>query len=210
MEILYILLGWSLGILSPAIIDYISNNYQAARIKTAVFAEFEDIAMRLIMVVFKIYTFRGLVDLEFVKWALRQSEGYSGNESVESFNMLRGLDDDQLCMRIAQINDHAEGEGRGLNIKVVNTSILDSCLVNINLLKPKYLTLLLEVKFHINVLNQEIVSLNGYFKMTFDPSLSERNQRIISINMNDAENFIAKRCKIIVERIRKLTLENTR
>lgn len=87
-EVGYILLGWLLGILSPAIISYISNHYKKIALEKIIVSELKDLKNRLIWVPYKVYPKYGMLDEEKFNWVKeQQAENFlkiDNNQNLEN------------------------------------------------------------------------------------------------------------------------------
>ena len=73
MEVAYILLGWLLGILSPGIINYISNYYKKNTLQRIIIGDLKDLKKRLVLLPYKINSNYGTVDKELFIWIKEQT-----------------------------------------------------------------------------------------------------------------------------------------
>jgi hypothetical protein len=85
MEVLYILLGWLLGILSPGIINYITHQYDKKRLQRIIIGELKDLKKRLVLLPFKIRSNYGSVDEKLFLWTQEQTQNFKELESETSF-----------------------------------------------------------------------------------------------------------------------------
>ena len=85
--------------------------------------------------------------------------------------------------------------------KKIVTSMIDSNGVNLTLLDDNFIAKVLDIKFNINVLNEEIENTMQYLKMTFDSSITKENYVIISEQIKKNNIFIAERAILIVDKI---------
>ena len=83
-------------------------------------------------------------------------------------------------------------------------SVIDSNLINIGMLDSKFLAKLLEVKFQINVFNEEINNVNEYLKMTFNSNITNTNHQIITKEIDSKNLLISEKAIYIVEKINNI------
>ena len=114
-EVLYILLGWLLGLLGPQIIDGIKGHYQRTKIKAAILFELEDFQFRVALMGFVLAQAEGRLDKEYLTELRTVVVKYQGNEDKEPvlrhIDTWLGLEDAAFNATLAR-SKAAEGVGR--------------------------------------------------------------------------------------------------
>lgn len=204
MNILYIIFGWLLGILSPGIINYIADHYKKITLKRIVANELKDIKKRLILLPFLVYPKYGMLDEKIFIWIKTQTEDFKefemGDAAKKAFEE-QVKNSENLKIFLAHYNSTHRKDKPAFNFKKMITSAIDANLMNFGILEDEFLEKLLEVKFQINTLNEEIQNVNEYLKMTFISNITDINHQIITKEIENKNIFIAEKAILIVEKI---------
>jgi hypothetical protein len=180
-QILLILLGWLLGILSPALIDTINNGYRRKSLKIAIITELKDTKIRLTMMSFLIRNQIGGFDKIYCDWLYKCIENYSGFENFDPLKKFLDTpelkDEKKINLILKYLNDNAKG--KAISLKKINTELLDANFPNIHLFEILFQTKIFELKYSLNILDDEIQRAREYLIMTFDSSITNDNYNII-------------------------------
>jgi hypothetical protein len=186
MGVLYIFIGWSLGLFSPLIVDRIKKHYQKKEIRTGIIAELDEIRAILVGAAYLLTPRYGKYDKEFFKWMLPIIQDYSGTyfskEMIERFERVSEYDDKHF-QGWAQIQ-RREAENKGMDLKTCSSPYIDSTMHSLSLFDTGFQKRLMEIKSQIRVLNEMIETATFYFRMTFDSSITDENQILIRENLN--------------------------
>lgn len=200
-----IILGWLFGILSPGIINHISEQHKKKILQKIIISELEDTRRRLSWFPFAIHKGYGTLDLKLFKWLKKQTRDFTELEDYEKnqkhWKKLNSTNDEELQALIKKLNFLSKKDNPALHFKKMDLSIINSNLINVGMLNNEFITKLLEIKFQINALNEETVKLNNFLKMTFDSSISENNHRIIRDEISRTNLIISEKAFYIVEKI---------
>lgn len=198
-----ILVGWLLGILGPIIVERVSKRRQKAELKIAVQSELNDLKIRLILFVYLLRRTTETLDEEILIWMRTSVHDYNGFENVESLQKLLNKIDfsnkDALPSVIHSLNHGSTG---AISLKFMNIGFLNANLQNLYLFEQTFQTRLLEIKYGIDSLNQEIQFAIDYLKMTFDQSITGKNRVVLETDLKNKYGYIATMCKSNVERIK--------
>lgn len=207
MEILYIILGWLLGILSPGIINRISDHNKKKALRRIIISELKDLKKRLMFVSFTVNEDYGTIDKELLIWTKTQIQDFAECElsSVikDAFGKIDVENNDDLQKFLELHNSHRKDKP-AFHFKEMLTSIIDSNLINIEILDNDFLTKLLEIKFQINTFNKEVQNINEYLKITFNSNITDINHQIIENEIKNKNLFIAKKAVYIVKKINNI------
>jgi len=208
MNILYILLGWFLGILSPGITTKISNHYKKAALQRTIISEMKDIKIRLAGIPMTIHPAYGTLDMSLFKWVQEQTQNFtdfiSDDNDAAKLEAADLENDDKIAKVIEAWNYKKKSDNPSFHFKKMDTSIADSNLINIEILDNNFIKKLLEIKFQIRAFNEEVQSVNEYSIMTFDSNMSGANHQIIQREIKQKNYFISKKAIYIVEKINSL------
>lgn len=202
MNVLYILLGWFLGILSPGLVKRILDGYKKIALRRTIVNELKDIKNRLACIPMKVYPAYGALDLRLFKWVQEQTQNFtcfiSDNDDKKVLEELCLKSDAEIVSLINTWNTRRKSENPSFHFKTMETSILDSNLINIEILDNDFLVRLLEIKFQIRTFNEEVKSVNEYLKMTFDSNITDENHQIIKQEIENKNHFISEKASYIV------------
>ena len=169
MNIIYLLIGWGLGLFSPLIIDRIKSHFQRKELKQAFFAELKEIRYRMVCLVSNLAQGLGVHDRELYEWVYKHCVEYSGTypkEYIIKFIETLLKSSDKEISALCQIAK--DKENVGLSLKRFSTPFVDSKIDSLSLFDIKFQTMFHEIRAHIDLLNQEIDNADYCFKRTFD------------------------------------------
>lgn len=200
-----IFVGWLLGILGPIIVERVSKRRQKAELKIAVQSELNDLKIRLILFVYLLRRTTESLDEEILIWMRTSVHDYNGFENVESLQkLLNKIDFSNKEALPSVINSLNHGSTGAISLKFMNIGFLNANLQNLYLFEQTFQTRLLEIKYGIDSLNQEIQFAIDYLKMTFDQSITGKNRVVLETDLKNKYGYIATMCKSNVERIKKI------
>ena len=201
-QILLILFGWLLGLLSPVIIDKIKSAYNKKNYFNALFLELHDLQYRMAVLSFRLGQDYGDLNEKFVSEIKPIVENYQGNEpSKNIIKFLNTLTNSNENERNKLIVHMREKRGRSLSLKTYSPSLIES---NINLLSTLPIELqskIHEFKNHLNIYNQEAVAVNKYIEMSFDSSISNEDHDILINDLVKRYAFIQGVTKRVSDKI---------
>jgi len=209
MDILYLLLGWLLGLLSPQLSERIKRYYQKNDLRIGIISEFKEIKVRLAMSVYLLTKKTGTFDKQLLEWLIKQLEGYEGGEStkniLEGLKKLSGKVDDKQLTAIQLLGFNEE---KSYSLKKFYLPFLESKIDLLPMFGDKFRVLIFEIRSKIQSLNDEIDNAQFYYRKTFDSSMSAENHEIVRNNLESCHKNINTQFKLIVERINELFLCN--
>lgn len=203
--VLYVFLGWLLGLLTAPIADRINKHCQRREIERGILTELKELEVKLVGVVYLVAYRSGTITRELVTWLQTHIEEYAGvhpsDEAVGTINRLSVLSDEELAANLSHLA--LRGYGRGLTLKKHQTPLLDSKVNSLIVFNEGFQNRVLEIKGQINTLNEEVDLARFYLEKTFD-SLSEENHQTVSQNLDDCYKQISAMARRIVDHISKL------
>ncbi|MCK4524918.1 MAG: hypothetical protein KAU07_00575 [Candidatus Andersenbacteria bacterium] len=91
MGVSYILLGWLLGILSPGIINCISNRYEKDKLQRIIVEDLKDLKKRLVLLPYRVNSNYSTVDKKLLIWIKEQTQNFEELElNFESMEIYLG------------------------------------------------------------------------------------------------------------------------
>jgi hypothetical protein len=205
MELLYLLLGWLLGLLSPRIVDTIKAKYARRALAAAIRSEAEDLQYRVSISSFLLAQRSGNVERDYLVWLKPRLMQYKGNEPVASTRkfvelLLNGTED-----QLVAISQHMRvEEGVGLSLKQFSANLIESNLGAIHSFPAEFQRCVHEFRNHLSVLNQEIDRALEWHRMTFDSSMSSENHRRLVEDLNAKYATIQGMCMRVSDRLQAI------
>jgi len=181
-EVIYIVLGWLFGLLSPRIVDSIKAHYDRRA---------EDLQYRVAITSFLLAQKFGQVTAEYLNWISPKLHAYAGNEPVESVRkFVVMLLEAQPEQRLAIAERMRADAGVGLSLKNFNASLIDSSLPSLTSFAIAYQKRIHEFRSQFTVLNQEIDRAKESLRMTFDSSMSDENHQRLVTDLNSKYRYV--------------------
>lgn len=203
MEIVYIILGWLLGILSPSIVKKISEKTEKGNLEKIIFNDLKELRKRLAPIPYMIYPKYGKLDTTIFEW-LKINSGINFSEGLEQIAE-EGVGEDQVLILL---NARGVRENTVSYFKKMHLFATDSHLMNFGIIDSTLMEKVLEVRFHVEAFNEDVDSFREHLKMTFLPGITDANHRVVSQEIENKSLEIAKKSMYIVDRINNI-LEST-
>jgi hypothetical protein len=198
--ILILIVGWLLGLLSPAIIDAIRRRRENKEVSSALRTELEELRYRLACVVFRIEQYHGEPNKKALEWFHEIVKNYTGlNPSENILNELESLivlTDQQFKTFISHLRASPE---KGLSLKKYPVPLLESKFALLSGFNTPFQNRLLEIRTNLNMLHEEVDQARFYHQLTFNPT--EDNYEIVRNNLFNTYREYAFRAKILIDHI---------
>ncbi len=204
-EIYFLVLGWLFGLLGPLIVSGITNEYRRREIKSGIIAELHDVQSLMPGIVcFNSMRF-GTYDKELIRWLLPVYESYKGEikmqNQIDTFNAQLNMDDAQFTLLSESLRAEPEG---GISVKKYTLPYLESKVGELSLFNNKFQRTALDILSSLHIYNEEVEEARFYFRLTYQPDLSEGNYDRASYGVEASYRHLGDRAKIIVNRINQL------
>lgn len=196
MEVIYIILGWLLGLLGPTIVKKISEMKEKSNLKKIIFNDLKDLKKRLAGLSYTVYPRYGKLDKKTFEWLKINSE-IDFTEGLEQLDK-KGQTEERI---LSYLNSKGLQERTSIYFKKVHLFATDSHMVNFGLVDGSLMAAILEVRFHIEAFNEDIESFREHLKMTFLPGITSENHRIVSQEIENKSLMIADKSIFIVDKI---------
>ena len=200
-ELLLILFGWVLGLLSPLIVDLYSEWKQRKNFLASARTELRDVQFVLATTAFLLILKHGQLTTELVEKTAAVFDGYDGNEPIEDMrehlNKVRGMSQQQLGQLAAMAHRRDVASG----VKIVEPRYIMSNLGELAKLKPDLQLRFYELFRTLDVIEQEVPKIDALVPMTFDSSISEQNHEVIKSEIHSKYVFLARQCERAVDKI---------
>lgn len=203
-KILFLLLGWALGLLGPAIVDTIRRQREVAQVRTALLGELHELKYRLALSAYYAEKRFGNIDRPYLQWLRCVVIEYKGSKPKDAILALvdgqLGFTDEQIAL--ISKSELADSES-GLTLKKYLVPLLDSRIPSLWFFDSRFQLLLLEVRSELNLLNEEVDQARYYFGLTFTKLEGDNHSRV-SGNLTESYRQIAKRARLAVDKIGEL------
>lgn len=204
-RILFLFMGWLLGLLSPVIVDSIKRKREIKEVRLGIMTELGELQYRLAGVVFLIGRQFGTIDralLQLVHDIVVAYEGINPSEQLrEGTQRLLELTDEQIRQLAEQSRATASP---ALSLKKYSLPFVDSKMAYMSAFDVPFQNHVFEIKNYLNGFNEEVDQARHYTALTFNSSLTEDNHHSICQNLKSCYRSAAERSKTIVEIIEKV------
>jgi len=203
-NILYLVVGWLSGILGQIIFWWNSRCHRKNDVEILILSELKDIAFRLSCACHRIQTHFGFENRETLEWLKSKYLKYGGESSrgtIEAIDKLLEYPDEHIRQAAGLMG---ADEQTGLSIKKISLSLTDSVVTNLSLFDMRFQKRVIDIRYQINVLNQEIENAEYYHRLTFDPSRMKVNAQAIRENIETIYINIPHISRMIIEKIEEI------
>ncbi|MBS0160889.1 MAG: hypothetical protein JSS26_20100 [Nitrospira sp.] len=197
-----ILLGWALGLLSPAVVEGIRRRRDSTAVRDALLSELRDLRYRVALASFRACSTYGDIDREYLVWleaVLRSCPEIKADNSVLRLIEEHLALDDKAFKEFVRMSKE---ENPALGLKKYAVPLLDARLQSLWHLPLSFQRGLLAVRTHLNLLNEEIDQSRYYFGLTF--TIDGDNHKRVVENFVGAQRNFAVQAKRIINEIQKL------
>ena len=200
MDVLSIILGWLLGILSPVVVSRITRQYKRHDLHKGIMKEVGHIRERLLGNMHLLSHRTGSFDRELAKWLL---EKYGEIEAVnpkilKSYKWLLAAEDTEFEAYKCRF---FKSQDTGLTLQKFQLTFVNMHLLEFSLFSSEFQTEVFELKTRLEFLNSEINLAEKYFFMTFDSGISQENLEIVKVDLTNKYLHIETMIKRVVEQI---------
>ncbi len=207
-KIIFILLGWSLGLLSPIVLDWNKSKKDKAVFKDTFKNELDEIKYRFAIGVMDLKMHLGELDQELLKWLYPIVVNYKGSRpqenSIKFINDSLALSEDQLKRNVKK---YARNQfEKGLNLRKHYISVLETNFP-MHYFDVKTQNYLLDIRMRMRWMNEEVENSSYYFQLTFNEEITGINRKIVENNLKDSYHSYAIDTKLIVDSISKIVIK---
>lgn len=197
-----LVVGWFLGILSTPIVGLINDHREGESIRKGLIAEFSDIRGRTLAATYRIAPNNQSFNEEYIEWFDKHLRAISGSRIdkvlglSETYGPIlrREITPQQLIAQRVQPN-------RSLTLSLIETPFLDSKMSSVHLLTEGQQERVFALKRQISFVNQNIVKLDGWNKMSFEVTTTENYNACLE-NEQSCIRALFNHTKGVVEEIR--------
>ena len=200
--ILFKLVEWLFGLVSPGMRERIAAPYERDRLKTGITRELADLHITYVHLVFQIAVRRGGLDAALIRWAIgelaHQPDANQGMQSALRALLNKG-DDEIAKYQAAGMLTHAGS----LGMKTYDVPYIKSNPQYMAALDEQWAPSVRNIERRIDLVNQDIEEAQGLHARTFE-SLSPENHQIIVDNLAAKYLQIRDKAKDLVDAISSL------
>ena len=201
-ELLYLLLGWLLGLLGPRVIDSIKDHYSRRALATAIRTEAIGLQYRVAITSFLLAQEYGDMSKDYLTWLKPKLINYKSEVTPDpAIILIDTLLTETEKTYNAMVAHMRAIKGKALGLKFFSSSLVDASLESLKDFPSEYQSIIHEFRNELNVLNQEIQTAIEYHRMTFDSSLSKESYAIVSADLEKKYAVIQKMCIRVTDKL---------
>ncbi len=199
MSILYLILGWLSGIISPGIVERIRRARRRRDLVRSILSELSDLEYMMASVAYLMRGKLATVTDEFLDWFMPIVARYDGPGKP------KGLEEALVKSRKISEQQRREfyllkqDEGRGLTLKQYSLPFLQSVSNELPICSLDFQRRILHVKGRLDVFNQHVLFLQTLFMKTFE--VTGENYEAVTTNLSEGYSQIAEIAKDIANAI---------
>lgn len=199
-KVLFIALGWILGLSSPLIVDALKRRQEAKAILSALQIELKELRYRMAVVYYLIHIRLGTIDKAILNWVRPIMANYDGlNTNPDLLRAIDGLlaaPDDQWPLLAERFKSSA---GSALSLKKYPAPLLDTR--SAMQLDTKLQNRLNEIRVFLSLFHEEVDQARYYMQQTFNRSLTDSDHQRVNINLLECQKNAAVNAKTIADHI---------
>lgn len=200
-EVGLVVLGWFLGLVSTPIVEWISRSYRRRQLRRTLWAELDEFRYKLIMICSQIRFTQARLDSQFLAWAKKHIEAYSGVQA-ESLGRERMMEFATLPQeQLDQFNAAPRHPREGIVFMRYGLPFLESQLGDLRIFPLQTQRRLLEIVMRLDAFNQTVDQIAANTQRTFDSDLSATNREAVDINTSKWCIDLESTAKLMVQHI---------
>jgi hypothetical protein len=190
MSILYLLLGWLIGIISPGIAERIRREHRRRELVRSILSELTALQYMMAIVAHVMRGKLATVTDEFLDWIAPIVARYDGPEKPkgqeEALAKTRKISEQQRREVDLYINSR---KGRGLALKQYSLPFLQSVSNELPICSLDFQRRVLHVKGRLDVFNQHTSFLQAQFNKTFE--VTDGDYESVTTNLSEGYSQLA-------------------
>lgn len=201
--VLFVVLGWLLGLLSPLIVDAVRNRRRKREIAEGVRTELSELRFRCAMTLYGVYEYLGKWDRSFFSWLVEVLRDYHGEHTARRDNLflavkefLKGTDDELSALAAAR---REEKPGTDIGLRKYQVPYLDAHIDRLSYFSEAEQQKILEIRTQLAMLHELIDQSRDYFRLSFSVLPDDLNRPALESNMATTYNNIGERMRYICE-----------
>jgi hypothetical protein len=191
-----LLVGWLLGMLSPAVIEGIRRRRRLKLLERAIALELHEVQYMMALKAFVIRQRAAKLDDDFLLWLEQTLTGYKGKKPALQFV--------ELMQKLRKVPANARAKldpKRGLTLTDGDAPLLNIHTNEIALFPVTSQTVLQSITGQLGIYNQQVAYLRRLFDKTFD-DLTDVNRENVQQNLEQGYEYLAQRSISIANEIK--------
>ena len=199
-----IALGWILGLGSTSFTEWHRSRKRRRETKTAVSRELRETAYRFLVLVYTLEGRSGTFGRPLLEWIRPQIEQYAGPNPKDG--LLSGVEKllTETDQDLARFANHLQTTTPPQFVPRFDVPYVTGAVPQLHSCEPEYAVRVLDVLAHIQMFNEARENGLHYLRLTFVPGLSRENHEKAMWNVTEMETQMARRARIIVDKITEL------
>jgi hypothetical protein len=207
VKIMCVVLGWSLGLFSPPIVELIQRRYRRNQLRKSLFVELEGLRVTLAHLIYVIAGNSNSITrerIQLIEPILRSDESFPQNQEIAKYlHDVLTRTDQEIAVIMA-----AESPNGPLTLKKISIPFLQSQLSSLYLFSPEFQRIALKIISRLAIINEEIDVADFNYRKTFDrPPQQERAMMVVNF-LQGYQNILGLCLPLIDDVNLLLSLEN--
>ncbi|MGH8557747.1 MAG: hypothetical protein ACRESZ_09855 [Methylococcales bacterium] len=189
--------------MSPLIVDTVRRWRETREVRAALLMELDKLRLKLACAAYEIEMYFGSINRDFLEWIKPVIEIHKGCHPIDLLWEHINL---QLSLTDKEISEQAKhGKARtleGIDLRKHVVPLLDSKVAVLHQFNVPFQNHLLEIRHHLNVLNEDVDQARYYFSLIFSERIGEENYRqAVTKNLEKCYRDYGNGTRLIVDRI---------
>lgn len=198
-SVLFALLGWLFGLLSPGIAERIRRSYRSSEVQKAIATELGELRYTLAWSGYLLCHRTGLLTDAALDWIIPAVRSYTGplanSTSADILKNLRSKSERERASLLSPVN-----EDQSLSLKVLSLPLLSAHLSEMALFPVGFQAAVLRIMGQLDIYNQHVTYLQGQFNLTFTVT-DATNIAALKANQLAGVRFLARMAETISDLI---------
>lgn len=199
--ILFLVLGWLLGLLGGPITEAIGRLHRSKRLKRACYVELDELRYTMSADAVALHTRLGTLNHPLLEWCELIESEYDGPDKdphkARLLETLTATSPEQLASAMAV----EKAKSEGVHVKQHSVPFLESRLPDISILPVELQQALHQVRSQLDLFNQTAVLLERQLELTYSPGMNDENQARVRKNIAIYTEKLAERAKVVADAI---------
>lgn len=203
MNVLYLIIGWVLGIFSPILAEGIKNHFKRKITKQAIIVELGNIRKTFIQLMEKLIFRYCEFDREQVGWFIAQAKRHCSQDK-NFMNKVEIIDnamvnEDEIISQLWKTLQ--EPENMSIGLTQYKLPFLEANLSSLTLFDTLFQNNINEIRTGIDIINGYLERGKFYFEKTFDSTISVTSHKNLLTNMRNGYKRMPELLQNIIEMI---------
>lgn len=201
-KLLWLLLGWLLGLLSPGIAERVRRKHRQADVMTAVSGELRELQYMMGVVAYRIRGYLGEVSDSFLDWLIPVALNYHGPDADPKLPGImersrRELTEEQR----RQIHLGLRRPESGLGLKEYSVPLVVGMTSELSICPLPFQRGVLRTMNQLDRYNQHVEYVRSQFDKTFDTVLTDENRQAVLSNLDRGYRELAEMAQRIADSV---------